>query len=133
MVSRIGRSKSNNRHRTIMSRETFQILPSKTRNSPASRGFTLIELIVVLAVIAMLATLLLPAFANAKQKPKSVLCLNNLRQMTLAALQYANDNYDVWVPNQPGQLPEWVAGLMSWNAANTDNTNLALLTNLTVS
>ena len=61
-----------------------------------SRGFTLIELLVVIAIIAILAALLLPVLAKAKQRTKRTVCLNNLRQMTLADTIYCNDN---------GQLP----------------------------
>jgi len=55
-------------------------------------GFTLVELLVVIAVIAILAALLLPVLGKAKQRSKRTVCLNNLRQMTLADTIYCNDN-----------------------------------------
>ena len=58
------------------------------------QGFTLVELLVVIAVIAILAALLLPVLARAKEKARSTQCANNLRQWGLAYQMYANDNED---------------------------------------
>ncbi len=57
------------------------------------RGFTLIELLVVIAIIAILAAILFPVFARAREKARQTSCLNNMKQLGLAANMYLQD-YD---------------------------------------
>ncbi len=97
------------------------------------RGFTVIELLVVIAIIAVLVVIQFPVFARATSKSQGIYCLNNQKQLALAAIVYAQENQDNWVPNLPGQSVEWVAGNMDFNRANTDNTNASLLLYPTVS
>jgi len=58
------------------------------------KAFTLIELLVVIAIIAILMSILMPALNRAKEQGKRAVCLNNLKQLTLAWILYADDNDD---------------------------------------
>jgi len=58
----------------------------------AKKPFTLIELLLVIAVIAILASMLLPALGQAKERAQGLRCLGQFKQCNLAILQYAGDN-----------------------------------------
>jgi prepilin-type N-terminal cleavage/methylation domain-containing protein/prepilin-type processing-associated H-X9-DG protein len=76
---------------------------------PLSYGFTLAELLVVVAIIAILSALLLPALATQKSKTQSISCQNNLRQLQIAWQMYTLDHGDTLPANQWMNL-SWIDG-----------------------
>src|ERR1700753_1440287 len=83
-------------------------LPVKLR-----RAFAFIELLIIVAVVAILAGLLLPALAKAKQKAQRINCVNNLKQVGLAFRLFSGDNGDTYPPRVPtakGGSREYVSG-----------------------
>jgi len=65
--------------------------------TPSRRAFTLIEMLVVIAIIGILASMLLPSLARAKQKALRIKCMNNLNQIGKAMFMFGQDNDD-WFP-----------------------------------
>jgi prepilin-type N-terminal cleavage/methylation domain-containing protein/prepilin-type processing-associated H-X9-DG protein len=71
-------------------------------------GFTLIELLVVIAIIAVLTAILMPSLNRAREQGKRTACLNNLRQLTLGWILYADDSDDKIVHADTGRDDAWV-------------------------
>ena len=99
-------------------------------------AFTLVELLVVIAVIAILASLLLPALSEARQRATGVQCLSNSRQLALGWMLYADD-FGGRLPYNVGGAGtgrgvgarhplNWANGILDWELT-PDNTNSAML------
>jgi prepilin-type N-terminal cleavage/methylation domain-containing protein/prepilin-type processing-associated H-X9-DG protein len=74
-------------------------LPSRFESAPPRQAFTLVELLVVIAVIAILASLLLPALSKGRARAQTIDCIDHLRQLQLCFHMYAHDNDSVMPPN----------------------------------
>jgi prepilin-type N-terminal cleavage/methylation domain-containing protein/prepilin-type processing-associated H-X9-DG protein len=78
------------------------------------KAFTLVELLVVIAIIAILMAILMPALNRAKEQGKRAVCLNNLRQLTLAWIVYADENDDKLVRGDSGEYDSIHADETPW-------------------
>ena len=74
-------------------------------------AFTLIELLVVIAIIAVLMAILMPTLNRAREQGKRAACLNNLKQLTLGWIMYADENDDKIVNADTHRYDAWVKWL----------------------
>ncbi|HEX3628274.1 MAG TPA: prepilin-type N-terminal cleavage/methylation domain-containing protein [Verrucomicrobiae bacterium] len=102
-------------------------------HKPRRGAFTLVELLIVIAIIAILGAILLPVLSKAQERSRRIYCINNLKQLGLAWVGYANDNNDKIMSNPAasglgynnanGNLQNWVNGYLTTGNNNPDNTN----------
>ncbi len=115
-------------------------LPPISHPTEQINAFTLIEMLMVILVIGILASLLLPVLANGKARAQGIYCVSNLQQLQLAWVNYATDNHDklaqnvasdsghyATTPNQAGSQPgqPWA----SWVLGDASQPDPGLITN----
>jgi len=137
----LGRLNRNFRVRRTFEHDAMQRLKTDRLVAPVPRqclrsAFTLIELLVAIAIIAVLAGLLNTALAKARSKAHGIVCLNNVRQLSLAWMLYANDFEERLPYNLGGRADErgiaprwdynWVDNILNWEG-DSDNTNTAFV------
>ncbi|MBU0476966.1 DUF1559 domain-containing protein [bacterium] len=91
-------------------------MPDKIRKIWGTNGFTLLELLVVIGVITLLASMLLPALMKAREMARRIKCVSNLKQIGLAFQIYADD-YDGHPPVSSSGAPSYI----TWNESLIEN------------
>src|SRR5690349_9117710 len=89
---------------------------ARPRRAPSA--FTIVELLVVVAILTLLIALLLPALGNSRESARRVQCANNLRQASLSLNMYAQDNQEWFIPGNWGSLAQF------WLFRNLDQDQL---------
>ena len=83
------------------------------------KGFTIIELLTVIAIITILISMLLPALSKAKQSAQKIQCVNNIRQLGMSAKMYADDNEEKFMARAGGAINFWPAQLSTYIVTTT--------------
>jgi len=89
------------RQKALALRSASDLSSEALKGRRMEEGFTLVELLVVIAIIALLMAILLPALNRAREQGKRIVCLSNLKQLTLAWMNYATANNEKLVNGAP--------------------------------
>ncbi len=113
------------RQLSVVSHRTAHLHKAHHRKAQSRAGFTLIEILVVLAIIGILAAILFPVFGRAREAAKRTSCASNLKQLGVAFQLYTKDYNDRYP--FPGNFQGWKAPTASW-VTSTANTGVAGIT-----
>ena len=100
-----------------------KMVPHISVESQRAAAFTLIELLVVIAIIGILAAMLLPALASSKLEAQQTQCINNLKELTMAAQMYYDDNQTFIgaITNNPDDSDgDWMGTMLSYYGRSTN-------------
>lgn len=104
---------------TVSASSVISVVNSSSVRLVTASGFSVMELLVVISVIAILVSLLLPAMSRAKQRAQSIECQNNLKQLQLAWIMYTGDHDGAMPPNEEGRpFGVWEGVRNSWVLGN---------------
>ena len=86
---------------------------NKNHSDLACRGFTMVELLVVISILSLLMSILIPVLARARGLAKTAVCTSNLRQLGMAFILYANDYDDYTMPTLGQSRTYWWGQILS--------------------
>lgn len=93
-----------------------------TNKKPYKKGFTLIELMIVISIILVLVSFLVPKFIAYKDKAKDTKAINTAKQIQVAAINSYNENEDTFNPDKVRETIETFTGIKAENATCAGNT-----------
>ena len=132
-----GRAKPSATRRSILAafRAECEISGPNDNQNSQERGFTILELLVVIGLLALIAAAMAPTFAKTRINGREIVCLSNVQRLMGAAQMYAEDNSARLPGNVHGAAAQnpyldglkWAVGWLDWSAA-TANTNIVYIT-----